>query len=189
MKVIGIVGSPRKNGNTERLITEALSVLESQGLEVEMVKLGGLEIKPCDGCLACRQLKDCKIRDDFQQVYAKMVAADGIIIGSPVYFAGPTPQVLSLLHRAGYLSMAQGRVFDRKVGGPIVVARRAGETTAFTQLLMFFLHQGMIVPGSTYWNVAFGRAPGEVENDKEGMETVRNFAANVAWTLGKLAKD
>lgn len=183
MKVLGIVGSPRKGGNTERLITEALAVIREEGMETEMIRLRDLRIEPCDGCQACRQLRRCHIEDDFALVFEKMVEANGFVVGSPVYFSGPTPNILALLHRAGYVSMAVGRPFERKVGGPLVVARRAGQNFALAQLLFFFLHQGMIVPGSTYWNVAFGRQPGDVESDQEGMETIRNFARNLAWTL------
>ena len=186
LKVIGIVGSPRKGGNTERLIVEALTTVAGEGFETELIRLADLEIKPCDACESCRKLGRCKQKDDFEPIYEKMLAADGIIVGSPVYFSAPTPNVLALLQRAGYVAGATGRPFERKVGGPITVARRAGQNFALAQLLFFFLHQGFIVPGSTYWNIAFGREPGEVESDAEGLRTIRNFAANVAWTLRKL---
>jgi len=185
MKMLGIVGSPRKGGNTEILVSEALRVLQEEGLETEMIRLADYRVEPCDGCLACRSLGECTQDDDFAPLFDKMVASDGFIVGSPVYFSGPTPQVLALLHRAGYLANAVGRPFERKVGGPMVVARRAGQNFALAQLLFFFLYHGMIVPGSTYWNMAFGREPGEVANDGEGLRTVRNFASNVAWVLRK----
>ena len=185
MRVVGIVGSPRKGGNTERLVAEALSVIEAEGIQTEVIALRDLEIKPCDACVACRRTGRCRIEDDFQPVYQKMIEADGIVVGSPVYFSGPTPNVLALLHRAGYVAQSAGRPFERKVGGPIAVARRAGHNFALAQMLFFFLHQGMIVPGSTYWNIAFGREPGDVERDDEGMRTIRNFGANMAWTLKK----
>jgi multimeric flavodoxin WrbA len=144
MKMLGIVGSPRKGGNTERLISEALSVASAEGIETEMVRLGELSIQGCDACQACRKVKRCVVKDDFQPVYDRMVAADAIIVGSPVYFSSPTPNVLALLHRAGYVAQAAGRPFERKVGGPIVVARRAGQNFALAQMMFFFLHQGMI---------------------------------------------
>ncbi len=185
MKVIGIVGSPRKGGNTERLIAAALETIAAEGISTEMIPLRDKDIRPCDACLSCRKTGHCKIQDDFEPVYQKMLEADGIVVGSPVYFSAPTPNVLALLQRAGYVAGAAGRPFERKVGGPIAVARRAGQNLALAQMLFFFLHQGMIVPGSTYWNIAFGREPGEVEADEEGMRTIRNFARNVAWTLQK----
>jgi multimeric flavodoxin WrbA len=183
---IGIVGSPRHGGNTERLVGEALATLEASGAKTELIRLGGREIKPCEACLSCRKTGRCVIDDDFEVVYDRMVAADAIIVGSPVYFGSPTPNILALLHRAGYVAQSAGRPFERKIGGPIVVARRAGQNFTLAQLMFFFLHQGMIVPGSTYWNIAFGREPGEVENDEEGMRTVRKFAENVGWLLGKM---
>ena len=186
MKVLGIVGSPRKGGNTELLVSEALTAAAEGGLESELIRLRDYDIRGCDGCQACRTLKHCAIKDDFQPVFEKMLAADAIIVGSPVYFSSPTPEILALLHRAGYVSQAIGRPFERKVGGPIVVARRAGQNFTFAQLLFFFLHQGMIVPGSTYWNIGIGRGPGDVANDEEGVQTVRNFGKNVAWLVQKL---
>ncbi len=185
MKVVGIVGSPRKGGNTERLVAEALRVVEADGLETELIRLAGKTIQGCDACQRCRAEKRCVVEDDFGPIFDKMVEADGIVVGSPVYFSAPTPNVLALLQRAGYVGGAVGRPFERKVGGPITVARRAGQNFALAQMLFFFLHQGMIVPGSTYWNMAFGRGPGEVEADAEGLRTIRNFAANVAWTIRK----
>ena len=125
------------------------------------------------------------VEDDFQPIYERMLAADAIMIGSPVHFSAPTPSVLALMHRAGYVAQAVGRPFERKIGGPITVARRAGQNFALAQMLFFFLHQGMVVPGSTYWNIAFGRAAGDVTADEEGMQTVRNFAKNVVWLLQK----
>jgi len=186
MKVVGIVGSPRKGGNTERLVSESLEVIAQDGIETELICLADREIHPCTACLSCRRLGRCKIEDDFQGVYEKMLEADGIIVGSPVYFSSPTPNVLALFHRAGYVAQSTGRPFERKVGGPIAVARRAGQNFVLAQMLFFFLHQGMIVPGSTYWNMAIGREAGDVTNDTEGIQTVRNFGANVAWTLRRV---
>ena len=185
MKVIGIVGSPRAGGNTEILVAEALGAVAAEGIETELVPLRGLDIKPCEACLGCRKAGRCVIDDDFEPVFEKMLAADGILVGSPVYFSSPTPNVLALLHRAGYVAQATDRPFERKVGGPIAVARRAGQNFTLAQMLFFFLHQGMIVPGSTYWNMAVGREPGDVLADEEGLRTMRNFGQNVAWLLRK----
>jgi len=187
IKVVGIVGSPRAEGNTELLVREALRAAEEQGAEVEVITLWDKEIKPCDACLSCRKTKECRIKDDFPQIFEKMVGADGIIIGSPVYFGSATPQVKALIDRAGYLSVARGRVFENKVGGPLVVARRAGQNFTLAELLFFFLHQGMIVPGSIYWNIAFGRERGEVMKDDEGVKTVRTFGERLVWLIKKVA--
>ncbi|MEM2876053.1 MAG: flavodoxin family protein [Candidatus Bathyarchaeia archaeon] len=186
IKVVGIVGSPREGGNTEMLVREALRAAEEKGAEVEVITLRDKEVKPCDACLSCRKTKECRVRDDFPQIFEKMTQADGIIIGSPVYFGSATPQVKALIDRAGYLSIARGRLFERKVGGPLVVARRAGQNFTFAEILFFFLHQGMIVPGSTYWNIAFGRERGEVMKDEEGIQTARNFGERVVWLIEKI---
>jgi multimeric flavodoxin WrbA len=184
--IVGIVGSPRKNGNTEQLVSEALRVVEEKGVNTELVRLAGKEIKPCDACLSCKKTGECHIKDDFREIFDKMVKADGITLSSPVYFGSATPQIKALIDRAGYLSGAKGRVFENKVGGPLVVARRAGQNFTFVQLLFFFLHQGMIVPGSTYWNIAFGREKGEVIQDDEGLRTARNFAEKMLWIITKI---
>ena len=184
--VIGIAGSPRVEGNTEKLVTEALKTAAEEGAQTELIRLANKEIKPCDACLSCRKTGECHIKDDFQEIFEKMIKADGIILASPVYFGSATPQIMALIDRAGYISGARGRVFENKVGGPLVVARRAGQNFTFAQLLFFFLHQGMIVPGSTYWNIAFGREKGEVLEDREGLRTARNFAKKIVWLIKKI---
>jgi multimeric flavodoxin WrbA len=123
----------------------------------------------------------------FAGILEKFAAADGILVGSPVYFGSATPQIMALLDRVGYVARRHPQLLRRKVGAVIVVARRAGQNFTFAQLNYFFLISEMIVPGSTYWNIAFGREKGEVQNDAEGLETVRNLALNMAWLMKKLA--
>jgi len=171
------------------LLEEALKAAAEEGAQTEIVRLAGREIKPCDACLLCRKTGECHIKDDFQEIFEifdKMVRADGIILASPVYFGSATPQIMALINRAGYISIAKGRVFENKVGGALVVARRAGHNFTFAQLLFFFLIQGMIVPGSTYWNIAFGRDKGDVMKDEEGLRTARNFAKKMVWLIKKI---
>jgi multimeric flavodoxin WrbA len=184
--VLGIVGSPRINGNTERFVTEALEVLKKKDIQTELVSLADKDIKPCDACLSCKKTKDCHIKDDFKPIFSRMVQADGLILATPVYFGSATPQIKALIDRAGYLSNAKGRVFENKVGGAMVVARRAGQNFTLAQLLFFFIHQGMIIPGSTFWNIAFGKEKGEVVKDEEGLGTARKFGEKMAWLIGKL---
>ncbi|MEM2905585.1 MAG: flavodoxin family protein [Candidatus Bathyarchaeia archaeon] len=185
--VLGIVGSPRKGGNTELLIREAFKVLEAEGLETELITLYDRTVKPCDACEYCKQHLRCHITDDdIPAIYERMLKAQGIILASPVYFGSATPQMMALIDRVGYLARAVGRPLERKVGGSIVVARRAGQNFTFAQLNYFFLILGMVVPGSTYWNVAVGRRRGDVLQDEEGLATVRNFAQNMAWVIKKL---
>lgn len=183
---MGISGSPRAGGNTELLLSEALRAVEEAGGEVELISLAGKEIKPCDACLSCTRAKACHIDDDVRPIFEKMRASNGIVLASPVYFGSATPQIKALIDRAGYLSNALGRVFENKVGGAMVVGRRAGHNFALAQLLFFFLHQGMIIPGSSYWNVAFGRDKGEVLGDSEGLRTARNFGRKLYWLCSAL---
>ncbi|MEM4202398.1 MAG: flavodoxin family protein, partial [Candidatus Hadarchaeum sp.] len=116
IKILGIVGSPRSGGNTEILVNETLKAAAKEGATTELLRLCDKEIKPCDGCRACRKTKECWIKDDFSPIFDKMVESDGIVIASPVYFSSATPQVKALIDRAGYLSIARGRVFENKVG-------------------------------------------------------------------------
>jgi multimeric flavodoxin WrbA len=186
LTVIGISGSPRANGNTDTLVRLALKVLEGEGLRTEFVSLRELRVEPCRACRTCRGTKKCAIDDDVPQLLARLAAADGFILGAPVYFSGTAGQMKCFIDRVGYLSAAQGRLFERKVGAPLTVARRAGHNFALAEMMFLFLHQGMIIPGSTYWNIAFGADAGDVVNDEEGMRTVENLARNIAWTLRKL---
>ncbi len=190
MKVLGISGSPRRNGNTDILISTALQVLCEEGIETEFLSLADRPIKPCTACGGCFKADGIRcVQEDpaFEGVLEKFAEADGILVGSPVYFGSATPQVIALLDRVGYVARRHPELLRRKVGAGIVVARRAGQNFTFAQLNYFFLISEMIVPGSTYWNVAFGREKGEVENDAEGMETVRTLARNMAWLMKKLA--
>ncbi len=182
MKVVGIVGSARRGGNTEILTGVALETIQKQGLETELISLAGKRITPCDGCRSCVETGECRIKDDFESVFAKMKEADGIILASPVYYGAATPQLVSLISR---FYAKKDKPLRRKIGGPIVVARRAGHNFTLAQLIFFFMISEMIVPGSTYWNVAFGRNKGEVLKDKEGIKTIRNFADNMVWLLKK----
>ncbi|MFQ5826049.1 MAG: flavodoxin family protein [Dehalococcoidia bacterium] len=186
MKVIGIVGSPRKNGNTEMLTAHTLRAVEEEGLDTELIRLAGLDIRPCNACMVCREEERCPIDDDLFQVYPKMKEAEGIILASPVYYGSATALIKGLMERSGYISRHNGEVFRGKVGGPLVVARRAGHNFTFAQLWYWFHILGLVVPGSSYWNIAFGRDRGEVSGDEEGMNTAWNFGKNLAWVVKKL---
>ncbi|MBI2868519.1 MAG: flavodoxin family protein [Chloroflexi bacterium] len=186
MKVIGVVVSPRKNGNTEMLTGHVLRAIGEEGLRTELQLLAGLDIRPCNGCGACLKEESCTIEDDFWPVYLNMKTADGIILASPVYYGSATALMKALMERAGYISRNNGGQFRGKVGGPLVVARRAGHNFTIAQLTFWFQILGMVVPGSTYWNVAFGRNKGEVAGDEEGLSTAWNFGKNIAWVTRKL---
>ena len=187
MKVLAVSGSPRPHGNTWLLLHEALKVLAQQGFQTEFISLHDKQILPCTACLTCAQEKNrCVQEDDFMPVFTAMTQADGLLVGSPVYFGSATPNLMALLDRAGYVARQGDNVFNRKVGSPIVVARRAGVNFTYSKLQLFFCIMGMYVPGSTYWPIAYGLKPGEVLNDAEGLKTIANLAENMAWLLKKL---
>lgn len=185
MKAVGVVGSPRKNGNTEILTVHTLEAIEEEGLDTELISLAGLDIQPCNACMVCREEKRCPIDDDLFPLYTKMKEAEAIILASPVYFGSATALMKAFMERAGYIGLRR-RAFAGKVGGPLVVARRAGQNFAFAQLLFWFHIQGFFMPGSTYWNIAFGREKGEVKEDEEGLRTAWNFGKNIAFLVKKL---
>jgi multimeric flavodoxin WrbA len=183
MKVIAISGSPRKGGNTEIMAVHALKAIAEEGLETELIQLAGLKIGYCTACMACKTTEGCTIKDDLQPIFEKMKEADGIILASPVYYGSCTALLKALIERAGYISKG---AFKGKVGGPLVVARRAGHNFTIAQLDFWFHISGMIEPGSTYWNIGFGREKGEVSADEEGLRTVWNFGKNMAFVIKKL---
>jgi multimeric flavodoxin WrbA len=183
MKILGIVGSGHSGGNTEILTRIALEEVEKEGLETELISLAGKKIQPCDGCRSCVKTGKCHFKDDFEAIFSKMKKADGIILSTPVYYGAATPQLVSFISR---FYSKKNKPLRNKVGGPIVVARRAGTNFTFAQIMFFFMIQEMIVPGSTYWNVAFGRLKGEVLKDDEGIQTIRHFGKKIAWLAKKI---
>jgi multimeric flavodoxin WrbA len=189
MKVIGIAGSLRPESNTLKFVQHCLANLNDQGLETELISLRDKTIKPCLGCYQCVHIGRCvQEDDDFAAILDKMKAAQGIVIGSPVYVSSVVPQLMALLDRATFVALWNDRFFSGKVGGPITVARRAGHNMAFSQLLLWFFINGMVIPGSTYWNVGVAGARGarDAEKDEEGMDTVKNFAKHMAHVMKKL---
>lgn len=183
MKVVGIVGSTRRGGNTEILTQIALDEIHNEGMETELIKLAEKKILPCDGCRGCVKTGKCHIKDDFASVFVKMRQADGIIMATPVYYGAASPQIVSLISR---FYATRNKPLRRKVGGPIVIARRAGHNFTLAQLMFFFMISEMIVPGASYWNIAFGRQKGDVTKDTEGINTIKNFARNMTWLLKKI---
>ncbi|MBI4799397.1 MAG: flavodoxin family protein [Desulfarculus sp.] len=189
MKVLGISASPRPQSNTLEYMKRCLGVLEDRGLETEMLSLREMVVKPCLGCYACVKERRCaQDDDDFAAVLAKMEAAQGIVLGSPVHLSSVVPQMMSLLARATFVAHWNGKFLAGKVGGPITVARRAGHNLAFAQLLLWFFINGITVPGSTYWTVGMAGAGGahDAMADSEGMTHVANFADNLAKVMAKI---
>jgi multimeric flavodoxin WrbA len=189
MKVIALNGSPRKDGNTSLLIKEVFTELEKEGIETELIQLGGRPIHGCIACMKCGEKKNsqCALKgDSLNDHLAKMFAADGIILGSPVYFTDVTSEMKALIDRAGFVARQNGHLLRRKVGAGVVAVRRAGSVHTFDTLNHFFTINQMVVPGSDYWNMGIGLQPGDVSDDKEGMNTMRILGSNMAWLLKKL---
>jgi multimeric flavodoxin WrbA len=191
MKVVGINGSARKDGNTAILINYVLAELKNVGIETELIQLAGKKIHGCIACYKCWENKDkqCSMNDDIaNECIEKMIEADGIILGSPTYFSDVTPEMKALIDRSGFVSRANDFLFKRKVGAAIVAVRRAGATHVFDTINHLFLVSQMIVPGSIYWNMGVGREKGEVEKDEEGIQTMKILGQNMAWLLKNLPK-
>lgn len=189
LKVLGLSGSLRENSNTEYLVRYALSLFPEAEFETELVSLRELVIKPCRGCYGCLTAKKCvQEDDDFDFVYQKMVEADGLIIGTPVYFSSVHPQLMALLDRAGFVRLWSGEQFSGKVGGPITVARRTGHNTAFAQLLLWFFINDIIVPGSSYWTMAVAGSRGarDAVKDEEGLRHIAKFVKNMSKVMKAL---
>ena len=189
MKVVAFNGSPRKEGNTATLIKYVFEELEKEGIETELVHIGGKKTIGCTACMKCFQNKDmrCVFNDDFvNECIVKMVDADAIILASPTYFTDITTEMKALIDRAGFVSKANGDLFKRKVGASVVAVRRAGSLHAFTTMNNFFTISQMIIPGSTYWNIGVGGGPGDVQKDEEGIQTMQVLGRNMAWLLKKI---
>ena len=189
MKVVAFNGSARKDSNTAILIKRVFGELEKEGVETELIQLAP---KPLRGCLACYKCwinadKRCvQTKDDLNKYVEKMVDADGIILGSPVYVASVSSEMKALIDRACMVCKANGGLLRRKVGVAVIASRRAGQIHAFDTINHFFLISEMIVPGSSYWNFAFGLEKGDVDNDVEGIDTIQVLGQNMAWLLKKL---
>jgi len=190
MKVLGINGSPRPQGNTAAMIRTVFEELEKEGIKTEMFQLGGTVLRGCTGCRTCFERQDgkCVFGDDgMNDAIARMKDADGFIIGSPTYFADLTAETKALIDRAGYVGLSNGGLFYRKVGAAVVAVRRAGAVHVFDSINHFFFINQMMVPGSCYWNFGIGLHPGQVEEDEEGLKTMRILGENMAWLLKKTA--
>ncbi|PIP40581.1 MAG: FMN reductase [Desulfobacterales bacterium CG23_combo_of_CG06-09_8_20_14_all_51_8] len=189
MKVTAFNGSARKDGNTAIMLEVALAELNKQGIETELYQLAGKQIHGCIACYKCMENKDrrCSVKKDVaNECIEKMLASDGILLGSPTYFADITTEMKALVDRAGLVARANGNMFKRKVGAAVVTARRGGCVHAFDSMNHFFLIGEMIIPGSNYWNMGFGLAPGDVKKDTEAMATMKILGENMGWLLHQL---
>jgi multimeric flavodoxin WrbA len=184
VKAIAVNGSPRKEGNTHLLLEKVLEPLRAAGWETELVQLGGQKIRGCRACYQCFERHDCRcgFRDDvFNDLAAKLFAADALIVGSPTYFTDVSSETKALLDRLGLVAVANGGALRGRIGAAVVAVRRGGGTHAYDTINHMFLMNGVIVPGSSYWNLGFGLGPGEVERDDEGMRNMRHLGETIAW--------
>lgn len=177
-KVILLSGSPNLNGNSMLVLKECAKVIEIQGIETEIISLAGMDLSDC---MDKRQKED-----GFDEIIEKIKNAQGFIVAGPVYWGTVRAELMTALQRIAMSSAKNGNFLSRKIGGPIAVARRGGLTSSISEMLMFFLGNDMIVPGSTYWNMVIGQKPGDTLEDKEGIQTIKRFGENIAYLINKL---
>lgn len=186
MKVLLVNGSPRREGNTFTALTEVAKTLGEQGIETEIVHIGNRPVRGCIGCGQCRTDNPgrCVFDDDVcNAISAKLADADGFVFGSPVFYGQPNGALLAVVQR---LLFSNGQKMRFKPVANVAVCRRGGATAAFQTMNMAFEMMNMPIVTSQYWNIAYGRNPGEAADDAEGMQTMRTLARNMAWLLSKL---
>jgi multimeric flavodoxin WrbA len=189
VKVVGINGSARRDGNTALIINTVFEELEKQGIETELLQLGGQAVRGCTACRSCFKNRNGKCimdGDIVNECISKMTAADGIILGSPTYFTDVSAEMKALIDRAGFVSIANGGLFRHKAGASVVAVRRGGAIHAFDTMNHFLHYNQMFLVGSTYWNMVYGMNPGDASADEEGIRNMRNLGENMAWLLKRI---
>jgi multimeric flavodoxin WrbA len=189
MRVLTVNGSPREHGNTSAMLKRVSATLAKAGHDIDDLYLEKYDLRPCGACMVCAQERDGKCHgrdDDANEIIARTAASDVILLGSPVYFGSLTGQIKAYMDRVGFVSRIANKFLNRKIGAAIVPARRAGQLFTFAELNMWFLINGMIVPGSSYWNIGFGLKEGDVTGDAEAMATLDELAKNLLWLMEKL---
>ena len=190
MRVVAINGSPRKQGNTDLLLKTVLEPFTKAGADIEFIELAGHTIRGCTACYICfhKQNNKCVLTKDLvNDCITKMVAADVIFLGSPNYFTDVTSEMKALIDRCGMVGRANGNLFRRKLGAAVVASGRAGAIHAFDTMNHFFLINQMVVIGSTFLNIGLGQEMGEVADDQDGLEAMRQLGENMLWMLKRLA--
>lgn len=189
MKVFALNASARKDGNTAILLNLVLEELAKEGIRTELMQLAGQQVAGCRACYKCFKNMDrrCAVKNDIlNDIIAGMEDADGILLGSPTYFSDVTANMRAVIERVGFVSRANNYILKRKVGASVIAVRRAGAIPAFNSINLFLHYSQMIMPGASYWSIGVGREPGEVLNDTEGLETMKNLGQNMAWLMKKL---
>lgn len=188
MKVIGINGSAREDGNTAILMNRVFEELNKEGIETELVQFAGQIIEPCKACFACGGQKNCVHKKDrFREIFDRLKEADGILLGSPAYSANVSANMQAFLERAAVVCDMNPGLLTHKVGAAVAAARRGGALQAIDTMNHFFLNHEMFVVGSTYWNMAYGQMPGDVKKDQEGLENMANLGRNMAKLIRVLS--
>lgn len=182
MKVLVINGSPHLNGCTARALSEVEKTLNDNGVDTEQINVGNKDVRGCIGCYYCRQHGKCVFNDIVNEIAPKFAEADGIVVGTPVYYAHSNGQLLAFMDR---LFFSTGTAFDAtmKVGASVISSRRAGSTSAMDEINKYFTIRSMPIVSSTYWNEVHGHKAVEVEKDSEGLQTMRNLGRNMAFLI------
>lgn len=191
MKVVLFNGSPRKDGNTFHALQILIKELNSKGIECEYIWIGNQKLQGCMACYQCAENQDnkCSITTDKINTYLeKVIKSDGIVIGSPTYFANVSAPIKAFIDRVGLVSKVNGDILKHKIGAAVVAVRRQGATQVFSSINFFFLINQMFVVGSSYWNLGIGKNPGDIKNDKEGIQTFHNLGKNMTFLLQKINK-
>lgn len=188
MKVIGVNGSARKDGNTAILINKVFDELNKEGIETELIQLSGAKIRGCMACRKCVEMKNksCIIKDELNNYIKKLENVDGIILGSPVYFTDVTSEMKAFIDRVGLVTRANDHMLKRKVGTAVVAVRRAGSLHTFDTLNHFFQISQMYIASGNYWNLGIGGSKGEVLEDEEGIMNMKILGQNMAYLIKKL---
>ena len=183
-KVLLLNGSPRAHGCTAAALQEMIGVFEQEGIGTELIQVGSQPVRGCAACGACAKTGRCVFNDLVNETAPKLEAADGLVVGSPVYYASPNGTLLSFLDRLFYSTRFSKHM---KVGAAVVSARRGGNTASFDALNKYFTISGMPVASSTYWNQVHGFTAEDVKKDSEGLQTMRNLARNMAFMIRAIA--
>ncbi len=187
MKILSVNGSARINGNTDILIDRIFEKMKQAEIETESIQFAGNVIYPCKACFACSGKENCiHKKDNFEDTFEKMKTADAIILASPVYTANVSANMQAFLERAAVVCDMNPGLLKHKIGAAVVSARRGGALNAVDAINHFFLNHEMIVVGSIYWNMVYGKRPGDVLNDKEGLANIDNLAENIIWLMKEM---
>lgn len=183
-KVILLNGSPRADGCTGTALEEMVRVFSEEGIETEVVQIGGKAVRGCIACGYCEKGEGCVMKDIVNEVSAKLETADGLVVGSPVYYSSPNGTIISFMDRLFYSAPYS---MHMKVGAAVVSARRGGNTASFDVLNKYFSISGMPIATSTYWNQVHGFSAEDVRKDEEGLQTMRNLARNMSFMIRAIA--